>query len=164
MIVGPPSGARPRLSPQPLRQFALFVMVSGLGWLLDVAVLMLLGGPGGWPIWAANVASGTCGALLVFAAAASGIFRRNDGSMVQKAAVLLAFNVPVIVISSAVIGQVLAGLSLAAGAAGWSVAPGLLRLAAKVVVTPFTLLLNFVVVRFIVERFEGLRLAAASPR
>ena len=153
-----------------LRQAALFVAVSGTGWLLDTAVFLLLSGPGGWPVAAANMLSGSCGALLVFAASSRGIFRRNDGSMAQKVAVLLLFNAVVIAASSAVLALIAARLGTLSAtwgpawgeAWGWTPPPNVLRLLAKVLVTPVTLALNFVVVRLLLERFVGLRAAPAA--
>lgn len=138
-----------------VRQAVLFVAVSGAGWLLDTGVFLLLSGPGGWPVTAANMLSGSCGALLVFAASSRGIFRRNEGPMLQKVLALLLFNGIVIVLSSLALGLIAAQLGRSAAWLGWEAAPGALRLAAKVLVTPVTLALNFVVVRLLLERFIG---------
>lgn len=132
-----------------LRQAALFVGVSGVGWLLDTGVFLALSGPGGWPLLGANVVSGSCGALFVFACSARGIFRRNAGSMTAKVAALLGFNAVVIVASSVVLTALAAGLARMGAPAAW------VPLGAKVLVTPVTLALNFVVVRYLLERFIG---------
>ncbi len=140
-----------------LRQAALFFAVSGMGWLLDVAVFMTLSGPGGWPALYANMVSGTCGTLFVFVVSMKRIFSRNGGSVGPKLAVLLPFNLANIVISSFVLRLIAEQLGLAAAEWSLSVAPSAILLAAKMLVTPFTLLLNFVVIRFLVERFVRLR-------
>ena len=145
-----------------LRQALLFVALSGTGWLLDTAVFMLLSGPGGWPVVAANMVSGSCGTLFVFTASSRGVFRRNDGSMPQKVGALLLFNAAVILASSVVLGLIAGRLTDGAARLGWTVAPGMVRLAAKVLVTPVTLALNFVVVRFLLERFVGVRRPGAA--
>ena len=138
-------------------QALLFVAISGAGWLLDVTVLMTLSGPAGWGLVPANVVSGSCGVLLVFAVSAKTIFQRNAGSVTQKVAVLLAFNLLVILASSFALAAIAQGLSRM----GSDIPPAGLRFAAKVLVTPLTLLLNYVVVRFLVERFVGLGAATA---
>ncbi len=140
-----------------VRQGFLFVAISGLGWLLDVTVFMTLSGPVGWQPVAANVVSGSCGSLFVFIVSASGIFQRNDGGMGQKVLVLLTFNLVVILASSLLLGLIATGLAAAAQGYGWAARPAAIRLLAKVIVTPATLLLNFLVVRFLVERFVGVR-------
>lgn len=140
-----------------LRQALVFVALSGTGWLLDTAVFLLLSGPGGWPVVAANMVSGSCGSLFVFMASSRGVFRRNEGSMPQKVGALLLFNAAVILASSVVLGLIATGLADGAVRLGWAVAPGVVRLAAKVLVTPVTLALNFVIVRFLLERFIGVR-------
>lgn len=143
-----------------MRQGLLFVATAGAGWLLDTTVFMLLSGPGGWHVVAANMVSGSCGALFVFAVSARGIFERNRGSMAQKVGALLLFNAAVILASSLVLGAIAALLASSAVRLGWNVPLHGLHLAAKVLVTPVTLALNFVVVRYLLERFIGLR---ASP-
>lgn len=144
-----------KLDDSSLRRGLRFVAVSGAGWVLDVVVFMALSGPAGWGVALANVAGGICGTLLVFTVSARSVFRRNDGSMLQKLAVLLPFNLVVIVVSSVVLAglaHVMSGL-----AAGYGITDDAVRFAAKVLVTPFTLALNFVVVRFLLERFTSLR-------
>ena len=145
-----------------LRQALLFVALSGTGWLLDTAVSLLLSGPGGWPIVAANIVSGSCGTLFVFMASSRGVFSRNEGSMAQKIGALLLFNATVILASSVVLGLIASGLADGATRLGWPVAPGLVRLAAKVLVTPVTLALNFIIIRFLLERFIGVRRPGAA--
>ena len=146
----------PRHSQQ-LRKALLFVAVSGAGWLLDVTVLMALSGPAGWGLVPANVVSGSCGVLLVFTVSAKTIFQRNSGSVAQKVAVLLAFNLLVILASS----FALAAIAQALTHVRMNIPPAASRLAAKILVTPLTLLLNYVVVRFLVERFVGIGASAA---
>ena len=145
-----------------LRQALLFVALSGTGWLLDTTVFMLLSGPGRWPVVAANMVSGSCGTLFVFMASSRGVFSRNEGSMAQKIGALLLFNAAVILASSVVLGVIAAGLADGAARLGWAVPPAALRLAAKVLVTPVTLALNFVIVRFLLERFVGVRRSSAA--
>ena len=147
-----------------VRQGLLFVAISGLGWLLDVTVFMTLSGPAGWQPVAANIASGSCGSLFVFIVSATGIFQRNDGGMAQKVLVLLTFNLVVIIASSFLLGLIATSLQAAAQQYGWVVRPAGIRLLAKIIVTPATLLLNFLVVRFLVERFVGVRRPAALTR
>lgn len=147
----------PRYSSQ-VRSGLLFVAISGAGWLLDVSVLMTLSGPAGWGLVPANVVSGSCGVLFVFAVSSKTIFQRNSGSVMQKVAVLLAFNLLVILASS----FALAAIARAMAHLGMDIPQAALRLAAKVLVTPLTLLLNYVVVRFLVERFIGVGAGTAS--
>ncbi len=137
-----------------LRQAAQFVAVSGAGWLLDVAVFMALSGPAGWHVLPANVVSGSCGVLLVFAVSSRKIFTRNTGSMAQKVAMLLLFNLVAIITASFVLAWIAQLVS--AAAAPYGLPPYGVRLVAKMLVTPVTLLLNFIVVRYLVERFVGL--------
>lgn len=146
------------LTGSPWRQRLGFVAVSGAGWLLDTFVFMALSGPGGWGVTPANMAGGVCGTLLVFAVSARAIFRPNGGPVLQKLLVLLPFNLLVITVSSVVLGAL--AHAMVGWAGGWNIPPDAVRFAAKVLVTPFTLALNFVVVRYLLERFIGVRRAA----
>ena len=145
-----------------VRQGLLFVAISGAGWLLDTSVFMTLSGPFAWNPIAANIVSGSCGVLLVFTISSRSIFQRNSGSMLQKIGVLLAFNLVVIVASSFVLGAIATQLGLLAGRLQVAVPPAGIRLASKVLVTPVTLALNFLVVRFLLERFVGMRVSSAA--
>lgn len=140
----------------------MFVAISGTGWLLDTAVFMTLSGPAGWNVVVANIVSSSLGTLLVFTVSSRGIFRRNAGPMPQKVGVLLLFNTVVILVSSVVLGIIAAQLAPAAARLGLDATPDSLRFTAKVLVTPVTLALNFIVVRFLLERFIGLRSPAAG--
>ena len=93
----------------------------------------------------------------MFIVSASGIFQRNDGGMGQKVLVLLTFNLVVILASSYLLVLIATALETAAQGQGWVLRPAAISLLAKIIVTPATLLLNFLVVRFLVERFVGVR-------
>ncbi len=144
-------------------QGILFVAVSGIGWLLDVTVFMTLSGPFGWQPVTANMVSGSCGSLFVFIISLTGVFQRNRGAILPKVVVLLTFNLAVIVASSFLLGLISAGLEAGLRDLGWALPQADIRLAAKIVVTPATLFLNFLVVRFLIERFVGLRRAVDAP-
>ena len=132
-----------------LRQAVLFVLLSGAGWVLDTTVFLVLSGPGGWPLLGANLVSGSCGTLFVFAMSSQGVFRRNDGPLTTKFGVLLVFNATVILASSVVLAAIARGLANA------GLAAPLVPIGAKVLVTPVTLVLNFLAVRYLLERFVG---------
>ena len=149
---------------QLVRQGILFVAISGLGWLFDFTVFMTLSGPVGWPRLAANIVSGSCGSLFVFIVSATGIFQRNQGGMGQKVVVLLTFNTIVIVASSFLLVLIAATLEAVGQSHGWVLQPYVISSLAKIIVTPATLLLNFLVVRFLVERFVGVRRPGVASR
>lgn len=140
-----------------IRQAFLFVGVSGLGWLLDTAVFLALSAFAGWGAMEANLLSATCAVLFVFFSSSRSIFRRNDGPVAQKVLVLVAFNAMVIVAASFVLAALVGVIDRGAAALGITLPLLAVRFAAKVIVTPVTLALNFVVVRFLVERFTGMR-------
>ena len=145
-----------------LGQALAFVAVSGGGWLVDVSVFMGLTALVAWLPLYANIVSSSCGVLFVFVVSSRRIFERNAGSMLQKVALLILFNLLVIVVCSFVLAAIVTGLSRLAFGTGLMLPPAAIGLAAKVIVTPMTLVLNFLVVRFLLERFVGL-LASPPP-
>ena len=140
-----------------MRQALQFVGVSGLGWLLDTTIFLALSTLAGWGPMPANLLSATCAVLFVFAWSSRAIFRPNDGSVAQKVFVLVAFNALVILAASWILAEVAGLLDRSLAALGAAVPLALVRLTAKILVTPVTLALNFVVMRYLVERFTGLR-------
>ena len=62
-----------------LTAFLKFGSLSGLGWLLDLAILLSLVGGLGAPAFAANIVSSSVAAMSVFLVSRSLIFRRGRG-------------------------------------------------------------------------------------
>ena len=138
-----------------------FALLSGIGWLLDFSVFNMLAWAG-LNLFAANVIGATTGVTWVFVTARKFIFRSRVTSL--RAAIIgyAAWNVVGILLASAaieVIGHGLAqpgGLPRLAEVAPWFA--GIIdprRLAAplaKILVTPFTMYANFVMMGLITER------------
>ena len=140
-----------------LRQAPLFLALSGTGWLPDTTVPLLLSGPGGRPVVAANMVSGGCASPFVATASSRGVFRHNDSLVPQgTGAPRLNAAIPA---SFVVLGLIAAGLTDGATRLDWPVAPGMARLAATVLVM---LALNFIIARFLLERLIGVRRPGAA--
>ena len=132
--------------------FLRFAVLSGCGWLLDFAVLMGLVGLAGAPPLAANLVSSALAASMVFLVSRSHIFKEVQGSLPVRWGLYLGYTAGAILVWSAA----LQGLSpiVAHGAAGLGLRldPSLPVAAAKVIITPPQLLLNFVMARWLNQR------------
>lgn len=151
--VGKPRVRAPRLS--------YFTIVSGLGWCLDFAIFNVLVGRGE-PGFLANCISATTAVTFVFVFARRWIFRMHAGSLASAVLKYALWNIIAIAAASQMIR--LLGAELASLDTGeiarlvQSVAP--IRMSgaqiaynlAKILVTPLTMYMNFLVMGYIVER------------
>ena len=135
-----------------LAAFLKFGGLSGMGWLLDFALLLSMVGGLGVPPFAANIVSSSIAALTVFLLSRRLIFDRSEGALGTRVAVYLLYTLCLITAAAGVmtlIIQLLAGL---ARANGYDPAPAILTACAKVLITPPQLLLNFLMSRHMSER------------
>lgn len=150
------------LSEARLRVFLRFAGLSGLGWLLDVAVLLALVGLLGVPPFVANIVSSCVAALSVFLISRLLIFDGVRTALGVRVLVYLAYTLCMILLAAAVLQELVeAGRAIAAGQ-GWRVTPTLLTAMAKVIVTPPQLLMNFAMARYMSERAFGARVRHAG--
>ena len=146
--------------PSPIRLHA-FALLSGIGWVLDFTVFNLLS-LAGMSLFVANVAGAVCGVSFVFVTARRFIFRNIRTDLRTAVLAYVAWNVVGIALASwavAAVGVLLAAplvagpiqhlLAQAGIGIGWSV---LIPPAAKILVTPATMYLNFLAMGVIVER------------
>lgn len=132
--------------------FLKFGSLSGLGWLLDFAILLSLVGALDAPPFAANVVSSSAAALTVFLVSRRFIFARRVGGLEYRVAFYLAYTLCVIAVAAAAMTMIVHALDLLATARGGRVSPATLVAIAKILVTPPQLTLNFLVSRHTAER------------
>ena len=135
-----------------LAAFLKFGGLSGMGWLLDFALLLSMVGGLGVPPFVANVISSSAAALTVFLLSRRFIFDRSEGALAVRIAVYLVYTLSLITAAAwamTLIIQLLAGL---AQVNGYNPAPAVLTACAKVLITPPQLLLNFLMSRHMSER------------
>lgn len=126
-----------------------FFGISGLGWLIDTAVFTGLSFTP-VPVWICNVISSLCGVTFVFFLSTRKTFEVNKKrlSLKQKYIVYVLFELLIIFLASRAIGA-LNGLYV-------NIFPekllGFAPLAAKMCITPFTMLINFVFMKILTEK------------
>ena len=135
--------------------FLKFGGLSGLGWLLDACILLALMGLLGVAPFAANFVSSAIAALSVFLVSRELVFNKAAGRTGLRVAAYLAYVLVVIAVASAGVQLITAWLRELAEAQGWAMSATAAAGAAKVVVTPPQLILNFLVSRLVSERRAG---------
>ena len=133
--------------------FVKFAGLSGLGWLLDTAILMGLTMLGVLAAFSANIVSSSTAALSVFLLSREVVFSKAPRALLLRAVSYLVYTLTVILLASALLGELVPLLlplaeQMGAGRWGQLIAVGV----GKVTITPPQLLLNFLVARFFAER------------
>jgi len=131
-----------------LKQALHFVGIAGIGWLADTALFFLL-------VWLfhtapfyANVAGGLLGASITFLISRERLFLVRAGSTPVRLGIYLAYTLGLLFIASAAVQ----GVTLLVSRTLPMLPPQFGALAAKCIVTPFTLALNFLTARLLNTR------------
>jgi putative flippase GtrA len=126
-----------------------FAGLSGVGWLIDFSLLLILVRIFALPVFTANLISAGTAGLSVFLMSRRMVFGVSHGSVARRALFYLLYTVVVIVLASWAI-RLLAG-GLQAGTIPWLARPVIAAAVAKILVTPVTLGLNFIVAKGVNE-------------
>ena len=135
-----------------LAAFLKFGGLSGMGWLLDFALLMAMVGAFGVPPFVANVISSSTAALSVFLVSRRFIFDRSEGALGTRVVVYLLYTLCLITAAAWVMTLIIHLLAGLAQANGYAPSRAVLTACAKVLITPPQLLLNFLMSRHMSER------------
>lgn len=135
-----------------MRKFFQFAALAGCGWLLDLVLLLLLVRASVSPSLA-NVVSSMTAAASVFVVSRLLVFDGPAGGLPVRLGLYLLYTIAVILVASAVVGLLASRLASPEGLLGFRTGSATATAAAaKVLVTPPQLLLNFFVSRFLSER------------
>lgn len=137
--------------PHALLLFMRFAGLSGLGWLIDISIFLILVSVFNLDQFKANMVSSCIAALGVFLLSRELIFRKVSKLLLLRVAIYLAYTLVTIVVASMIISILVPILSpLADNIIGeWALL--VISGAAKIIVTPPQLILNFYMSRFISE-------------
>jgi putative flippase GtrA len=128
---------------KPLR----FVGLSGIGWLLDTGVYMLLVGGFGLRVFVAAMIGGLCGASFAFLTSSRWVFAGRRHGLGGRLAVYLVYTAMQIVVMSAVIDGLAAGLQAGLARVELAISWPLVALLSKCLITPVLLAMNYFVAR-----------------
>lgn len=127
-----------------------FFGISGIGWVVDFSIFNLLNLRSG-DVAVNNMVSSLVAVCFVFAASTRKTFVQKDGGirLGVKFAVYILYQVMLILMASKLLTALhvwLAGILAGGSLAGFS------AMAAKIMVTPVTMLMNFCVMKLLIER------------
>ncbi|MEM9349083.1 MAG: GtrA family protein [Pseudomonadota bacterium] len=138
--------------------FVAFALVSGTGFVIDVALTMGLVAAGLSPFWASLIGAGTA-VTFVYVTSRLGIFGDRKVGPAQDYALYILWQVAAVTAASlAVAALAFALLPLAPGLTDGDPL-ALTSGAAKVLVTPLTLTANYLFMRWLTQRSSGPALA-----
>ncbi len=138
--------------PRAPRQGLRFVALSGVGWVIDTTVFLLLVSFTPLSVLFANIVGGACGASFAFLTSSRWVFAGVGSRVPTRLAIYLVYTVLLILSASVLVDLVHAGLTALAVTAGVSVPRSFVAFIAKCLVTPLLLLSNFFVARHLARR------------
>jgi putative flippase GtrA len=133
-------------------KFVKFGGLSGLGWLTDFALLLTLVTQLNIAPHRANFISASFAATAVFIISRETIFSKADGRGLLRILIYIGYTLAVITTASFVLRLLVEILLQLAGQYNWRISAAEASAAAKICVTPPTMLCNFFVSRLLSEK------------
>lgn len=133
------------------RQFLWFLTVSGVGWLIDFSIFTLLSYLTSLPVMVINIISSTPAITYVFLMSGNKIFKNTESKLSMKLKYLIYFGYQLLLLLliSALAELLFAWFSNIFTA---DFILSNLKLVIKIFITPITMILNFIVMKNIIER------------
>lgn len=133
-----------------MEQIIRFVGVSGIGWILDFFVYTVLGSISE-NVVLNNIISSWVGVTFVFNVATRKIFKNNSKiSLKWKYLIYIIYQIVLILLISRLLGCVNQFIILHMGATQLMLR--ISRIISKIIVTPITMVLNFIVLKNVIEK------------
>ena len=132
-----------------IKQFFGFIGISGIGWIIDFIIYNILSSPFNVDISIANMISSLIGVTFVFIFSTRKIFE-NGGklSLRTKCIIYLIYQVILILCVSKliiVVKELLVNIDI-------DLVVKYAKVLAKILITPITMTINFVVMKYLVEK------------
>lgn len=127
-----------------------FFGVSGIGWLMDMSIFSILTFFSLSEV-IANIISSFVAITFVYSVSTKKLFQNKDKNLDLKKKYILyiLYQIVIVSISSLTIGGI---ASLIEKNVSWDLLLKFSKIAAKILVTPFTMILNFLFMKFLIER------------
>jgi len=132
-------------------KFIRFVGLSGIGWITDFVILIALVTFTTLQPYYANMISSCIAALGVFIASREGVFVKGKRNVYANVLIYLIYTLLVIMAASYLIASLSKYLMHTSIVMGLLLQPMWTVAIAKIVVTPFNMLLNFLVSKWLIE-------------
>ena len=134
-----------------LRQFIKFLFLSGIGWLIDFILYLIFSNIFDFRIIYSNILSSIPAVTFVFFVSTRRVFVKNKKGFTLKEKYFIYFLYQVIlIITISLLGQYLYLLILKNIAV--KIELKILKLIIKILITPITMLINFIVMKFLIEK------------
>ena len=134
-----------------LRPFIKFLFLSGLGWLIDFTLYLIFSNIFDFKIIYSNILSSIPAVTFVFFVSTRRVFVKNKKGFTLKEKYFIYFLYQVIlIITISLLGQYLYLLILKNIAV--KIELKILKLIIKILITPITMLINFIVMKFLIEK------------
>ena len=134
-----------------LKQFINFLFLSGIGWLIDFTLYLLFSNIFNLKIIYSNILSSIPAVTFVFFVSTRKIFSKNNSRISLKEKYLIYFLYQLILILLiSLLAQYLYLLSLKN--ISMNIELKLLKIIIKILITPITMLINFIVMKFLIEK------------
>ena len=131
-----------------LLQFIKFFGISGIGWCLDFSVYIFLTQKLNWPVFQSNYISSILAVSLVFYVSTRKIFKESTSKISIRSKYLIYLIYQILLLSLvSILGQY---LSTCLGTLGLH--SNITKILAKIIITPITMIINFVVMKIMVEK------------
>lgn len=134
-----------------LKQFINFLFLSGIGWLIDFTLYLLFSNVFNLKIIHSNILSSIPAVTFVFFVSTRKVFSKNNSKISLKEKYLIYFLYQLIlIVLISLLAQYLYFLSLKN--ISMNVELKLLKIIIKILITPITMLINFIVMKFLIEK------------
>ena len=134
-----------------LRQFIKFLFLSGIGWLIDFTLYLIFSNIFDFKIIYSNILSSIPAVTFVFFVSTRRVFVKNKKGFTLEEKYFIYFLYQVIlIITISLLGQYLYLLILKNIAV--KIELKILKLIIKILITPITMLINFIVMKFLIEK------------
>jgi len=133
------------------KQFINFLFLSGIGWIIDFILYLFFSNVFNLKIIYSNILSSIPAVTFVFFVSTRKIFSKNNSriSLKEKYLIYFLYQLILIVLISS-LAQYLYLLSLKN--ISMNVELKLLKIIIKILITPITMLINFIVMKFLIEK------------
>ncbi len=131
-------------------QFVRFIGISGVGWCIDFSLYLMLTSVFRWPVFISNCLSAVPAVTLVFSVSTAKIFRKAPGKIpvYAKYVIYLIYQFILLLIVSS-LGQWLSDVIILK--ATMRLIVDLSKVIAKVMITPVTMVMNFLIMKLLSE-------------
>ncbi len=136
-----------------IKQFLKFLMVSGTGWLIDFSIYILLTSKLNLLVGYSNFISGIPALTFVFCISTNKIFKNtNKGFSLKKKYIIYFVYQMLLIVTISLIGQALYSVIFNSRLYNIIMIKDYLKIIVKLLITPITMILNFIVMKILCEK------------